>query len=483
MYRDIFESNGQELIKFRLDTLKEELRSLNIPTRPELQAEVASRLNRILSLGVGVTPLVPIPGEAPAVVGHVSTNLEILNNDGTGIVQHLTGLEQEAARLFNLSASTQNALRQQVREQVFLTTRKKYLETFINDAQLETSTASFDFGVGMATLPFVKETTVVPSKVEFGTASDGDLESTSSLANLLDGKSETSMVWSGEQVEFLITFAVPSIINRMRIELDDYQGLNIVMFTASPDGILREDLLAEILPESRSLDGSSNKFSGDVVIDFDPRHVKQMRLVIADRVGDARISLRALAFYARQYATVGLLTSRSIDTLDLGFVNFSTVERSAEELTSITHQTSYDGVHYTSVTPGTQFDLGGKPFWYRSYLERLDSNFDLRAAPVAVPGQDPGAATYYKVSNVLAVDVGNNILERSISIDLYAKPNDDGSRPIVLRESVLPGTLTVYQGTALLGPAEYQYVNNAISFSGNDDRSGILIRYQTSSFA
>ena len=65
MYRDIFESNGQELIKFRLDTLKEELRSLDIPTRPELQAEVASRLNRILSLGVGVTPLVPIPGEAP----------------------------------------------------------------------------------------------------------------------------------------------------------------------------------------------------------------------------------------------------------------------------------------------------------------------------------------------------------------------------------------------------------------------------------
>lgn len=179
-------------------------------------------------------------------------------------------------------------------------------------------------------------------------------------------------------------------------------------------------MLAEILPESRSLDGSSNKFSGDVVIDFDPRHVKQMRLVIADRVGDARISLRSLSFYARQYATVGLLTSKRIDSLDLGFVNFNTVQRVAEELTSLTHQISYDGVHYTSVTPGTQFDLGGKPFWYRSYLERLDSNFDLKAAPVAVPGQDPDAATYYKVKNVLAVDVGNNILERSISLDLYA---------------------------------------------------------------
>ena len=79
--------------------------------------------------------------------------------------------------------------------------------------------------------------------------------------------------------------------------------------------------------------------------------------------------------------------------------------------------------------------------------------------------------------------MGSNILERSISLDLYAKPIPDGSRPIILRESLLPGTLTVYQGTALLGPAEYQYVNNAISFSGNDDRSGILIRYQTSSFA
>jgi hypothetical protein len=79
--------------------------------------------------------------------------------------------------------------------------------------------------------------------------------------------------------------------------------------------------------------------------------------------------------------------------------------------------------------------------------------------------------------------VGSNILERSISLDLYAKPIADGSRPIILREDLLPGTLTVFQGTALLGPAEYQFVNNAISFSGNDDRSGILIRYQTSSFA
>jgi hypothetical protein len=102
--------------------LKEKLRSLDIPTRPELQAEVASQLNRILSLGTSVTPLIPIPAEAPAIAGHMSANLQILNSDATGIVQHLMGLEQEAARLFNLSASSQNALRQQVREQVYLTT-------------------------------------------------------------------------------------------------------------------------------------------------------------------------------------------------------------------------------------------------------------------------------------------------------------------------------------------------------------------------
>jgi hypothetical protein len=41
----------------------------------------------------------------------------------------------------------------------------------------------------------------------------------------------------------------------------------------------------------------------------------------------------------------------------------------------------------------------------------------------------------------------------------------------------------VYQGTTLLGPPEYQFTNGAVNFSGNDARSGIIIRYQTSVYA
>ena len=105
MYGDIFESNGQELIRSRLERLKEALRFLDISTRQELQAEVVSQLNRILALGTSVTPLIPTPAEAPAIAGHVSGNLQILNDDAVDIVKQLLGFEQESARLFNLSAS------------------------------------------------------------------------------------------------------------------------------------------------------------------------------------------------------------------------------------------------------------------------------------------------------------------------------------------------------------------------------------------
>jgi hypothetical protein len=156
---------------------------------------------------------------------------------------------------------------------------------------------------------------------------------------------------------------------------------------------------------------------------------------------------------------------------------------SPQQTSSPTLPISYDGVHFSSITPESQFDLGGNPFWYRALLERLDSNFNLKSTPVATPGQDPEAADYYKLGNMSAVDVGNNILERTINLDLLPQTVDTGSRPILLREVPLPGTLSVYQGTALLGPQEYQFTNNAVNFSGNDARSGVVIRYQTSVYA
>jgi hypothetical protein len=53
--------------------------------------------------------------------------------------------------------------------------------------------------------------------------------------------------------------------------LAGYQGLVVEEFSSSPDDVLTEDLLAELPASSQSLDGSSGKFSGDWIADFDPR--------------------------------------------------------------------------------------------------------------------------------------------------------------------------------------------------------------------
>jgi hypothetical protein len=58
----------------------------------------------------------------------------------------------------------------------------------------------------------------------------------------------------------------------------------------------------------------------------------------------------------------------------------------------------------------------------------------LRSAAVTVPEQDPEAAAYYTLGSVFAVDAGNNILERTISLDLLSLDTSVNSRPIVLRE-------------------------------------------------
>jgi hypothetical protein len=178
---------------------------------------------------------------------------------------------------------------------------------------LDKSTASFDFGVGMTTLPFVAEQQLSNYTITEGVLSSGTLMTT--LDTLSDNKAETSMVWDGAQVEFVITFDAPTVVNRLRIELDNHQGLAVDILSSSPDGILNEDLLTTLPNSARFIDGSSNKFSGDWVVDFDPRHVKQMRIVISDRVGDEVISLRGLSLYNRRYQIVGQVQSKPIVSL------------------------------------------------------------------------------------------------------------------------------------------------------------------------
>src|ERR1039458_6440480 len=157
----------------------------------------------------------------------------------------------------------------------------------------------------------------------------------------------TSMTWTGSKLELVFNFNTIQILNRFRIELAGYQGLVIEEFSSSPDGVIREDLLADLQPSSQSLDRSSGKFSGDWIADFDPRHCKQVRLIVSDRVG-VSISLRNIQFSQRTVSPSGQVQSLQI-TQPLGTVVFRAAQHTADQLTAIAHQVSTDNIHYLSV--------------------------------------------------------------------------------------------------------------------------------------
>ena len=242
-------------------------------------------------------------------------------------------------------------------------------------------------------------------------------------------------------------------------------------FSSSPDGVIREDLLADLQPSSQSLDGSSGKFSGDGIADFDPRHCKQVQLIISDRVG-AEIALRNIQFSQRKVSPSGQVQSQQINQ-PLGNVVFRAAQHTADKLTSITHQVSTDNIHYQSVAPGQVLALA-VPYWYRGILTRLDANFDQAAAPVDMPGTDPSLNPAYTLQSTATTDLGGGIIERTLNFSAI-------SGPVQLEETPLDGTLVVFNGTVPVSATLYSMVGNLITFTA--PQAGIMVRYQTSAFA
>ncbi len=412
MYDSISNTGEQELLKARLAQAEASLRGTPVTTREDLLATVYSRLNGVLSLGNKVTPLIPVTREGPAISGDLNGNFQILGQDAQAIIRQLLGTENDAAALFNLFASTQNNLRQAIRESVYVSGSRRYTEQFIHNRNLGASTAAVDFNAGVVSLPLVAETFLQPTSIDFGVACEGTLGAgTTDL--LLDSKTETS-TWTGSRLELVFNFSTVKVLNRLRIELAGYQGLVVEEFSSSPDGIIREDLLADLQPSSLSLDGSSGKFSGDWIADFDPRHCSQVRLIIADRVG-ASIALRNIQFSARRVSASGQVQSQRISQ-PLGAVVFRAAQHTADKLTSITHQVSTDNIHYQSVAPDQTLTLDA-PYWYRAVLTRLDSNFEQASAPVDMPGTDPGLNPNFTLTNTATTDLGGGIIERSLNFD------------------------------------------------------------------
>src|ERR1017187_9063153 len=446
MYDDSITTMGvEELLKARIAQAEASLRGFQVTTREDLLATVYRALNAVLALSNNVTPLLPVAREGPAVAGDLNGNFRILNQDAQAIIKQLIGTENDAATLFNLFASTQNNLRQTVRQMIYTSGSRRYVEEFISNTKLGANTAVVDFNAGVVMLPLGSEVMVAPDSIDFGVSCVGALtDGTTDL--LLDGLTETSMTWTGSTLELVFNFNTIQILNRFRIELAGYQGLVVDEFSSSPDGVIREDLLADLQPSSQSLDGSSGKFSGDWIADFDPRHCKQVQLIISDRAG-ASIALRNIQFSSRKVSASGQVQSLQI-TQPLGNVVFRAAQHTADQLTSITHQVSTDNIHYQAVTPDQVLTVA-VPYWYRGILTRLDSNFDQAAAPVDMPGTGPPPNPVYTLQSTATTDLGGGIIERTLNFSAI-------SGPVQLEETPLDGTLVVFNGTVPVSAEKFR---------------------------
>src|ERR1039457_2091279 len=156
MYDDSITTTGaQELLNARLAQAEASLRGTPVVSREDLLATVYSALNAVLALGNNVTPLLPVAREGPAIAGDLNGNFQILNQDAQAIIKQLLGTENDAATLFNLFASTQNNLRQTIRQMIYTSGSWRYREEFISNTKLDTSTAVVDFNAGVVMLPLV----------------------------------------------------------------------------------------------------------------------------------------------------------------------------------------------------------------------------------------------------------------------------------------------------------------------------------------
>jgi len=151
MFSNLIDQPQNQLLRARLDRLVDAVRQLRLPTREEYQAAVYSQVNAVLSLQNGMTPLFPITAEGPAVVGDLVNNFNVLSQDATDIASELLSTEDSAGRLLNLAASSQNALRQQIREAIFASSNGRFVEAFIHGRNLGDYSVSLDFNAGLAT--------------------------------------------------------------------------------------------------------------------------------------------------------------------------------------------------------------------------------------------------------------------------------------------------------------------------------------------
>ena len=467
----IFTSTSNAILQNRLTRLQSTLRALSYSTRQDYAAAVYSALNQVLLLGYNMVPLNKIQGGQPAIVGDFQNNLTILNNNAQDVVAEVEALEDQTSELYNLVALTQNSVRQQIREVLYAPTPGNYLEPFINNLNLDptNTTATLDYSVGLATLPLLSDTEITPASIIVGTASTGSVVSGQGV-DQLNGPVGNFMAWNGSTLELSIAFSVATTINRITIVQDNYQGLLITGLTGSADGVVYNDLTKDLNISQLSLDGTSGKFSGEVVIDFQPRSLLQVNLTLEDATGQDYIALRGLTFDQRQYSSTGQIQSNKISS-PTGNVLFSTIQNPANSLVTLTHMISYDGVNFQAIQPEAQIALAGSPFWYRGVFAQNSSDITTLSGPLAV-AQDPQVNSNYTVTQTSTINLGNNIMQRTIAFGSV-------SGPVTFQDMPLPGTFSVWQGSIELASTAYAFYNNVLTFPSSV--VNVTVVYQASS--
>lgn len=477
MFNKIFDTITSQILLNRLQRLQSELKNVIAYTEVDYQAAVYSKVNMILNRGNRMLPNKHIIAESPAVIGDIEQIFTNLNSDGQDIAAELLNVEGQIAQLYNLSANVQNALRQTIRGLVFVSNRNQFNESFVDASQLQSGyTANIDFRAGLSTAPLLTDTVVTPSIIQIGTdnieSGDNSAFDPTQLLNK-SGKVNNKVIWYGDQLELQIVFDKLTPVNRLIIQQFDYSGLEITSLSSTADGISFDGIDIELYPFELLLNGQSNKFTGDGVIDFNPRNVKTLRMVLRNTSGANTIALRGLEFHQRVYASSGSFQTMPIYFPSSGSVKFDTKQKVYPQLTSVINQISYDGVHFTVIQPGDIIKLDSSPFWYQARLDRLEAAFSGVASPLNTGTGDPEASPDYTVTNIATINLNADVLQRSIALS-------DVSGPVVLSETPVPGTLIIYFGSVLQSTSAYSFINNAITFT-TLPQSNVTIRYQLSS--
>ena len=466
MFNSFLDSNNKLLVN-RLARAQAAILALSLSTKEEYLAQVTSVINRVINIGYSMQPLITIAGATPAVVGDPVTNLLRVNQDAADIAAEISRLEDDASTLFNLSAASVNSIIQQIREAIYQSTGTKYIEQFVSKLQIDSaSTANIDMNAGIAQLPLGTETILTPT---FAVGKNAIGSTTGDITTLSAPTTETLFVWNGTMLEIIVSFAAPTIVNRMNVTPDSYVGYEVTTFTASPDGTLFEDILEDLGVDTIVMDASAGKYSGATVVDFPPRSVSKVRLVIQNLAQGSTLGLRALSFTQRSYQSTGTVVSTP-QSSPIGSVVFSKTEDTFSPYVSITHQISADSVNYTAIEPGV-VTLPAQ-WWYRALLNRSSQAFSTSGAAVAATTADPAYSTGFTLVTSTSIPLSPTTIERTLVFSNI-------TTSIPLAETPLPGTLQVSEGNLYLTSNQFS-LNAQNTLTITNPTGNVTVTYQTS---